>query len=42
MGRPSAEQVISTVSRRSRVSSRFASITQKMLVRRYHGGCDRK
>jgi hypothetical protein len=42
IGSPRAEQSMSAVSRRPRVSSRLASITQKMLVRWYHGGCFRK
>jgi hypothetical protein len=39
MGRLRDEQVISVPSRRSRVASCFALITQKVLIRRYHGGC---
>jgi hypothetical protein len=38
MVRPSAEQVISTSSRRNRVTSRLALMIQKVLVRRYQGG----
>jgi hypothetical protein len=30
---------MSAVSRRSRVSSRFALITQNWALRQYHGGC---
>jgi len=33
---------MSCARRRSRVSSRFALITQWMAVRRYHGGCASK
>jgi hypothetical protein len=37
-----AEHSSSVPNRRARVSSRFASITQKMLVRRYDGACEWK
>jgi hypothetical protein len=39
---PFAEHSTSVANRRARVSSRFASMTQKMLVRRYEGACNWK
>ena len=40
--RPAAESLINWASRRARVSSRFALVTQWIATRRYQGGCARR